>query len=304
MDKICVIGSLNIDLTCRVSNLPLKGQTILADDFEISCGGKGANQAYACARLGGQVSLLGCVGCDDNGNKLIENLNLAGVDISRIKRVGVNTGTAFINVDKEGNNSIVVSQGANRFCTPDYVLENKDIILEAKYVLIQMEIPEDTIKTIKEIAKENDIKLILNPAPIPNVLNRELFEDLFLLIPNETELNGIVLGNVSFDDKVNNILNSGVENVIVTLGEKGAFYKSKYFDENFKAFKVDAVDTVAAGDCFCGALAVGLSEGKSFKDSIMLASASAALAVSKKGAQVSIPSREEVDYFLENIEKK
>lgn len=303
MNKICVIGSLNIDLTCNVENLPKKGETILADDFVVNCGGKGANQAYSAAKLNGNVVMLGCVGNDEYGDLLLKNLSQVNVDVSRIKKVHANTGTAFINVDKDGHNSIVVSQGANKYCLPEYILENLDVIKESSYILVQMEIPFETIELLKDIAVQNNIKFILNPAPIPKVVNNTLFDGTYLLIPNETELSGITSSGLDLDKKIEEVLNKGVENLIVTLGERGAIYKNKDLNVQVKAFKVEAIDTVAAGDCFCGALTVALSEGKNFENAIKFASASSGIAVTRNGAQASIPSREEVDYFLKNMEE-
>lgn len=298
-DKILVVGSLNMDLTVKLNHIPKIGETILANSLEFNCGGKGANQAYACAKLGSDVVMLGCVGDDSYGKILIENLSSIGVDTSRILKTAKNTGMAFINVDNEGNNNIVVSSGANMDCSIDYIENNIDVFDECKYVLLQFEIPLLTIKRIIEIACDKGVKVILNPAPVPSNINSLLYKGIDYITPNEHELNSLVKEGESMKEKVSILLNS-VKNVVVTLGDKGVYFSNSNELIIKSAFEVKSIDTVAAGDCFNGAFVHALALGKNYNDALEFASGAAAISVTRSGAQSSIPSFEEVNSFLRN----
>lgn len=302
MDKknIVVIGSLNMDWVIPVNHTPVEGETILADGYTEVPGGKGANQACAAGKLKGNVSMLGLVGDDDIGDKLINNLKLVNVDVSRIeKSENINSGLALINVNSKGNNSIVVLPGANGRCDIKYIEKNIDIIEKSDIVLLQMEIPIETVEYVITVSKNLKKQVILNPAPAPDSLTDEVLRNIDILTPNETELEKISGKNVkTVEDAIEaskSLLSRGVKNIIATLGEKGALLVNKDEVKEFKALKVDAVDTTAAGDSFNGAMAVYLSEGHTISEAIEFANKVSSIAVTRKGAQTSIPERSEIE---------
>ena len=302
MDKknIVVIGSLNMDWVIPVNHTPVEGETILADGYTEVPGGKGANQACAAGKLKGNVSMLGLVGDDDIGDKLINNLKLVNVDVSRIeKSENINSGLALINVNSKGNNSIVVLPGANGRCDIKYIEKNIDIIEKSDIVLLQMEIPIETVEYVITVSKNLKKQVILNPAPAPDSLSDEVLRNIDILTPNETELEKISGKNVkTVEDAIEaskSLLSRGVKNIIATLGEKGALLVNKDEVKEFKALKVDAVDTTAAGDSFNGAMAVYLSEGHTISEAIEFANKVSSIAVTRKGAQTSIPERSEIE---------
>lgn len=302
MDKknIVVIGSLNMDWVIPVNHTPVEGETILADGYTEVPGGKGANQACAAGKLKGNVSMLGLVGDDDIGDKLINNLKLVNVDVSRIeKSENINSGLALINVNSKGNNSIVVLPGANGRCDIKYIEKNIDIIEKSDIVLLQMEIPIETVEYVITVSKNLKKQVILNPAPAPDSLTDEVLRNIDILTPNETELEKISGKSVkTVEDAIEaskSLLSRGVKNIIATLGEKGALLVNKDEVKEFKALKVDAVDTTAAGDSFNGAVAVYLSEGHTISEAIEFANKVSSIAVTRKGAQTSIPERSEIE---------
>lgn len=302
MDKknIVVIGSLNMDWVIPVNHTPVEGETILADGYTEVPGGKGANQACAAGKLKGNVSMLGLVGDDEIGDKLINNLKLVNVDVSRIeKSENINSGLALINVNSKGNNSIVVLPGANGRCDIKYIEKNIDIIEKSDIVLLQMEIPIETVEYVITVSKNLKKQVILNPAPAPDSLTDEVLRNIDILTPNETELEKISGKNVkTVEDAIEaskSLLSRGVKNIIATLGEKGALLVNKDEVKEFKALKVDAVDTTAAGDSFNGAVAVYLSEGHTISEAIEFANKVSSIAVTRKGAQTSIPERSEIE---------
>lgn len=302
MDKknIVVIGSLNMDWVIPVNHTPVEGETILADGYTEVPGGKGANQACAAGKLKGNVSMLGLVGDDEIGDKLINNLKLVNVDVSRIKKSeNINSGLALINVNSKGNNSIVVLPGANGRCDIKYIEKNIDIIEKSDIVLLQMEIPIETVEYVITVSKNLKKQVILNPAPAPDSLTDEVLRNIDILTPNETELEKISGKNVkTVEDAIEaskSLLSRGVKNIIATLGEKGALLVNKDEVKEFKALKVDAVDTTAAGDSFNGAMAVYLSEGHTISEAIEFANKVSSIAVTRKGAQTSIPERSEIE---------
>lgn len=302
MDKknIVVIGSLNMDWVIPVNHTPVEGETILADGYTEVPGGKGANQACAAGKLKGNVSMLGLVGDDEIGDKLINNLKLVNVDVSRIeKSENINSGLALINVNSKGNNSIVVLPGANGKCDIKYIEKNIDIIEKSDIVLLQMEIPVETVEYVIAVSKNLKKQVILNPAPAPDSLSDEVLRNIDILTPNETELEKISGKSVkTVEDAVEaskSLLSRGVKNIIATLGEKGALLVNKDEVKEFKALKVEAVDTTAAGDSFNGAIAVYLSEGHTINEAIEFANKVSSIAVTRKGAQTSIPERSEIE---------
>ncbi|NLL75636.1 MAG: ribokinase [Clostridiales bacterium] len=305
--KILVIGSLNVDMVIEMKNMPLVGETVLGTQLTYIPGGKGANQACAVGKLGGDVKMLGCVGEDEFGDIQKDNLSACGVDTSYFKRSKTKkTGTASIYVDERGNNSIVVVAGANQECDISYLREHDDIIKECDYVILQMEIPYDAIFYAVNRAKELGKTVILNPAPAPEKLPDEILAKLDYITPNETELMKLCgRDGAQIDDFIEGakmLLQKGVKNVLVTLGERGALLVNANMAEVFPTRKVVSVDTTAAGDCFNGAFAVALAEGRSQKEAIVFANVSSSIAVTRNGAQTSIPRREETDELLKNMD--
>lgn len=312
MGDILVIGSMNVDMTIRVKELPKTGETILARDLSFGLGGKGANQAMAAARLGGKVRMLGCVGDDDFGRKHTQALREAGVDVSDIKTDRtISTGSAFICVEENGGNCIVVSQGANLSCDEDYIKSKREVIRSAGIVLAQMEIPQKALyRAILDVRAARG-KVILNPAPAPEHIPDEIYRGLDYLTPNETELmklcgmegefSGGTWDGQAIQEGARRLLDKGVGTVIVTLGEKGCGVFRKGHAAWFPAKQVRAVDTTAAGDCFNAALAVALAEGRTEQEAVEFAICASSIAVTRAGAQESLPSRREVEAREETL---
>ena len=301
--QILIIGSLNMDIVVGMKRMPLRGETVLGSSLSYVPGGKGANQAYAAGKLSGKAVMLGCVGADEVGRRLIENLNESGTDTGNIDQVdGVPSGTASIFVDEQGNNSIVVVAGTNACCDIAYLKKNEPLFQKSDYIIFQMEIPYDAVFFGIQKAAEYGKTVILNPAPAPDELPEAIFPMIDFLTPNETEL--LKLGGLKDLTEENvrlaahRFIRSGVKNVLVTLGDKGVLLVNKDREQIFPARKVEAVDTTAAGDCFNGALAVGLSEGMDMDHAIRFANIASSIAVTRKGAQNSIPTRAEVDSLL------
>ena len=304
--KVLVIGSMNVDMTIRVKELPKAGETILAGNLSFGLGGKGANQAMAAARLGGRVGMLGCVGDDDFGRKQIQALGNAGVDVSDIRTdTAASTGSAFICVAENGGNCIVVSQGANLSCDEAYIRSKREIIRAADLVLAQMEIPEKALYQAIREARAAQRRVILNPAPAPEDIPDEVYRGVDYLTPNETELmklcgmegelSGTAADKQAIQEGARRLLERGVRTVIVTLGEKGCGVFKKGHTDWFAAKQVQALDTTAAGGCFNGALAVALSEGRTEREAVEFAISASAIAVTRRGAQESLPLRGEVE---------
>lgn len=298
--KILVIGSLNMDMVIPIEQMPLKGETILGGNITHIPGGKGANQACAVGKLGGDVVMLGCVGDDQFGKDLCENLMRAGVDVSHVGKVEqVPTGIAVILVDAEGSNSIVVAPGTNSKCDVQYLKDYDEILKDCDFVIFQMEIPKDAIWYGIFRAKELGKTVILNPAPVPEFIPEEILQKIDYITPNEVEavkLAGLEGDSLEvIEEAAGRLLQKGIVNVLVTLGSRGVMLMKEGYCEVFPARKVDAVDTTAAGDCFNGAFAVGLAEGMAVEEAIAFGNLASSIAVTRKGAQSSIPARSEVD---------
>lgn len=300
MKNICVIGSLNMDLVVNVDTMPKPGQTIIGSNFKEVPGGKGANQAVAMARLNGNVSMIGKVGEDGFGQTLINSLKNDKVDTTYIKTTKGATGVALITVDKNAQNSIVVSPGANFEVKEEDIDNNIEAIKNSDIVVLQLETPLNTIKYALNKAKELNKYTILNPAPAVK-LDDEIIKNVDLLTPNETELEIISGVNIETEEDIQKaaqiMIEKGVKELIVTLGSKGSLYINKEKSIFKKAYKVEAVDTTAAGDSYTGALAVALSQDKSIEDAMDFASKVGALSVLKEGAQSSLPTLEDVKNF-------
>ena len=304
MKKILVIGSLNVDLVTNVDHMPVVGETIMGSDAVVNAGGKGANQACALGKLGASVTMLGAVGKDSYAEIQKKSLGDAGVDISRlICKDGVSTGIALIAVDKNGDNSIIVAPGANATLSPKDIDDNIDLLKESDIVIFQLEIPLETAVYAARRAKEFNKKVILDPAPVPKEFPEEFYRYIDLIKPNETELGmltGIENAEQHLEEAVEVLRKKGVKDVLVTLGEKGV-----YLDEYEKgviripSHKVQAVDTTAAGDSFTAALAIMMAEGKSLQEAAEFANSVSAIVVTRKGAQCSIPTLEEVKNFIQ-----
>ena len=305
--RILIIGSLNMDLAIEMKRMPVAGETVLGMKLDYIPGGKGANQACAAARLGGNVKMLGCIGADEFGEVLKKNLMTCGVNVSNLKRSDrKSTGIASIYVDGQGNNTIVVVPGANMECDVGYLREYDNVLQQSDYVILQMEIPQEAICYAVGRAKELGKTVILNPAPALDSLPDAIWEKLDYITPNETELmklskkEGNCLGDFIEGAKV--LLDKGVKNVLVTMGEKGALLVNENLSEVFPARKVIPVDTTAAGDCFNGAFVVALAEGKEEQEAVRFANTASSIAVTRNGAQTSIPDREETNRVLAEMD--
>jgi len=288
-----------MDLVVEVEVQPSPGDTVLGGDVKTFPGGKGANQAAAAARAGADVTMLGCVGTDGYGGELKDALGNAGVNTSLITEVSGSSGLAFITVDNGGENMIVVSSGANRQLSPELLKEEhfEDVGL----VLMQLEVPLEIVREAAQMAQQRNIPVLLNAAPA-QPLDDSLLKMLDILIVNEGE--AALLSGVSVNDDeslkkaAKHLLETGVKTVIVTLGGDGVVYINADSIERLYAHKVEVVDTTAAGDAFCGALATALAESKSLTEAVAFANATGALTTTMPGAQPSLPTRAEIDAFL------
>jgi ribokinase len=299
---ITVIGSLNMDLVTYVTRLPQTGETIIGKDFKQAPGGKGANQADAIAKLGVPVRMLGGIGADAIGEALLASLHQDGVNIAQIVRFEeVSTGIATITVADDGANCIVVTPGANYRFLAENIQNYQADLNDSDIIVTQLEIPLETVQYSLQLAKKLGKTTILNPAPALE-LDDELLSCADLLIPNETELESLsglpVRNEAEIIAAAQTMIKRGVKAVIVTVGAKGCVYVNSEHSRIYEAYQVNAVDTTAAGDSFIGGLAVALSEGKQIEEAISFAMAVAALTVTKKGAQSSLPYLDEVEEFL------
>jgi len=302
MKKIVVIGSSNVDLIMKMEHIPGKGETVTDADFFQVYGGKGANQAVAAARAGGNVAFVTCVGEDAYTPQMVRSYKNENIDTRFVfQESGIASGYALIMIGGDGDNCISVAPGANYLLTPQKIDEALPVIDEAAMIVMQYEIPEETIKYVIDLANLKMIPVLWNCAPA------RAFDSLYIpkiniLVLNEVEagfLAGIPVENeADAENAAQKLVDSGVEKVIITLGSKGAFVVTKTEKVMIPAFKVDAVDTTAAGDTFCGTFAVAQAEEKSLKDSLLFASAAAAISVTRMGAQPSAPTRDEIDKFL------
>lgn len=296
--KIVVIGSTNTDMVIKTGHLPTPGETILGGEFFMNPGGKGANQAVAASRLGGDVDFISKTGNDIFGEQSVENLRREGVNTENMIVDPENpSGVALITVDSKAENCIVVAPGANTTLKPDDIDKAIKRIGIAEIVLLQLEIPIETVEYAAQIAYRNNKKVILNPAPAQK-LSDSILKTIHILTPNETEaeiLTGIKVTNSDTAEKAAQILKKkGVEIVIITMGANGAFIRTDSLSELIPAPEVKAVDTTAAGDAFNGALAVAVSEGFNIREAVQFANKAGSIAVTRPGAQASTPYRREV----------
>lgn len=297
---IVVVGSTNTDMVIKAAHLPQPGETVLGGQFFMFPGGKGANQAVAAARMGGQVTLVANTGNDIFGKQSISGFRQEEIDTTYIGRDPEHpSGVALIGIDRHGENSILVAPGANAALTEADVDRAAGAIQAADVVLVQLEIPLPTVLHLVKRCAEWGRRLILNPAPA-HPLSADFYAGLFAITPNETEtelLTGVrVTDEASAQRAAEVLLNRGVENVIITLGAKGAFLHNRAGSTTITAPVVEAVDTTAAGDVFNGALAVGVAEGIPLAEAVSVACRAAALSVTRMGAQASAPYRHELHF--------
>ena len=298
MSRILVIGSSNTDMVIKTEKLPAPGETILGGKFLMNPGGKGANQAVAAARLGGKVTFITKRGNDLFGNQAVGLLMREGIHTQYIvKDMELPSGVALITVDSTGENSIVVAPGANGNLLQEDIPESVFETTKYEILLLQLEIPINTVEYSAVAASEKGIKVILNPAPA-HKLSDNLLIHTWLITPNETEaeiITGVKITDIPSAEKAAEIImKRGVKNVIITLGEVGAYIKSENFTGLIPGIKVIPVDTTAAGDVFNGALAVALSEGKALNEAVVFANKAASISVTRMGAQASAPYRNEI----------
>ncbi|MEI2469457.1 ribokinase [Peribacillus frigoritolerans] len=293
MIRIAVVGSSSMDLVVTSAKRPMAGETVLGESFITVPGGKGANQAVAAARLGAEVSMVGCVGDDVYGEIILDNLKKNHVNTKYVEPVtGSASGTAHITLS-EGDNSIIVVKGANDFITPEYVEKAKKVIEESDIVLVQQEIPEETVEYLADLCNMLQKRLLLNPAPARK-LSEAVIQQASFLTPNEHEFEILFNGR----DRTE-VLTEYPNKLFITEGKNGVRYFDGHEEKVVPSFEVEAVDTTGAGDTFNAAFAVAVAEGKSFNESLLFANRAASISVTKLGAQGGMPQRVEVERGFE-----
>lgn len=300
MNKIVVIGSSNTDMVVRSERLPRPGESVIGGGFMMAGGGKGANQAVAVARMGHRVIFAAAVGNDMFGDAAVAAYQRFGIDTTYIVRKDTPSGVALIMVDSAAQNSISVALGANNCLTIEDVMPALEQVESGDIVLLQLEIPMETVDACVAVAAAKGARVVLNPAPAATVSEHTLSK-LYLITPNQTEaqtLTGVDVTDIASAELAAQVLVSrGVERVVITMGGSGAFIYQNGKGELIPAHKVAAVDTTAAGDVYNGALCAALAEGQSLQDALKFATKASAISVTRVGAQPSVPTREEVDNF-------
>ena len=299
---ITILGSLNMDLIIRVPQFAQPGETIHGDDFRTACGGKGANQAYAAAKSGGEVALIGSVGNDDFGTAMLINLQSVGVDTRQIEiSQTAPSGVALITVDQSAQNTIVVAAGANHTVTAEPVQRAATLIEQSQAAITQLETTMGAVEAFLSLARKAGVLTVLNPAPYA-ALSDTILGLCDYIVPNENEaskLTGIAVTDIDSAQAAAAALKArGAKQVLVTLGANGVWVDADAFRGHIPSFKVKAVDTTAAGDTFIGAFVVRLCEGASVAEAARFGCAAAAIAVTRMGAQPSVPDRAEIDQLL------
>ncbi|WP_048956650.1 ribokinase [Enterobacter bugandensis] len=300
--NLVVLGSINADHILNLETFPTPGETVTGNQYQVAFGGKGANQAVAAGRSGANIAFIACTGDDDTGERVRKQLASDNIDTAPVSVVeGESTGVALIFVNAEGENVIGIHAGANAALMTERVEAQRGIIAGAEALLMQLESPVESVLTAAKIAHENHTTVVLNPAPA-RVLSDELLALVDIITPNETEaekLTGIRVENDNDAARAAKVLHAkGIGTVIITLGSRGVWASVNGEGRRVPGFKVKAIDTIAAGDTFNGALVTALLEGKAMDDAIRFAHAAAAIAVTRKGAQPSVPWRKEIDEFL------
>ena len=294
MIKIAVIGSASMDLVVTSPKRPVAGETVLGNSFNTVPGGKGANQAVAAARLGADVSMIGCVGDDFYGEIILSNLRENKVCTDYVEPVtGAVSGTAHITL-AEGDNSIIVVKGANDYITPEYVENARQVIEDADLIMVQQEIPEETVAYLADLSEQLGKRLLLNPAPARKISERVIRQAAFLT-PNEHEFE-ILFGGMNLSE----VLAEFPNKLFITEGKNGVRYFDGMQEKVIPSFPGEAVDTTGAGDTFNAAFAVAVAEGKNYDEALLFANRAASLSVTKFGAQGGMPTREEVERSLEH----
>jgi ribokinase len=301
--NITVIGSSNVDFLIKTDRLPRVGETITDGVFMQTYGGKGANQALSASRAGGKVTFISSLGTDDYAEAKVRKFTAEGIDTRFMyRKKEAATGAALVMLDREGNNYLSVAPGANYLLTPTDIDAALNVLLDSKIIVLQMEIPWETTEYIFRLARKYELRIQFNLAPF-RPFDEKVLKDTWVLAVNETEAEGITGLQVVTDEDVRNaarkLVDLGAEHVIITLGAKGAVAATRDQFLMVPAFSVDSVDTTAAGDVFCGSLAIALTEGRKMPDALRFAAAASAISVTRLGAQPSIPHREEIDMFLE-----
>ncbi|MFB5746933.1 ribokinase [Cedecea sp. S5-13] len=301
--KLVVLGSINADHILNLEHFPTPGETVTGQGYQVAFGGKGANQAVAAGRSGADIAFIACVGDDDTGSRVCKQLASDNIDTSPISTIKDEaTGVALIFVNSAGENVIGIHAGANAALTPGLVEAEQQKIAEASALLMQLESPLESVLAAAKIAHQHQTKVILNPAPACE-LSDELLALLDMITPNETEAEKLTGVRVESDEdaaKAAEVLHGkGIDTVIITLGSRGVWLSENGSGKRVPGFKVKAVDTIAAGDTFNGALVTALLEDKPMEDAVRFAHAAAAIAVTRKGAQPSVPWRQEIDEFLQ-----
>ncbi|MDH0672353.1 ribokinase [Enterobacter hormaechei] len=300
--NLVVLGSINADHILNLETFPTPGETVTGNQYQVAFGGKGANQAVAAGRSGANIAFIACTGDDDTGERVRKQLASDNIDIAPVSVVaGESTGVALIFVNAEGENVIGIHAGANAALTTERVEVQRGIIAGAEALLMQLESPVESVLAAAKIAHENHTSVVLNPAPA-RVLSDELLALVDIITPNETEAEKLTGIRVENDDDAARaalaLHDKGIGTVIITLGSRGVWASVNGEGRRVPGFKVKAIDTIAAGDTFNGALVTALLEGKAMDDAIRFAHAAAAIAVTRKGAQPSVPWRKEIDEFL------
>ncbi|WP_370977778.1 ribokinase [Enterobacter ludwigii] len=300
--NLVVLGSINADHILNLESFPTPGETVTGNQYQVAFGGKGANQAVAAGRSGAKIAFIACTGDDDTGERVRKQLASDNIDIAPVSVVeGESTGVALIFVNAEGENVIGIHAGANAALTTERVNAQREIIANAEALLMQLESPVESVLAAAEIAHQNHTTVVLNPAPA-RVLSDELLALVDIITPNETEAEKLTGVRVENDDdaaRAAKVLHDkGIGTVIITLGSRGVWASVNGEGRRVPGFKVKAIDTIAAGDTFNGSLVTALLEGKRMDDAIRFAHAAAAIAVTRKGAQPSVPWRKEIDEFL------
>ncbi|MFP1826463.1 ribokinase [Lonsdalea quercina] len=304
--KLVVLGSINADHILNLTQFPLPGETVIGKHYHVAFGGKGANQAVAAGRCGADIVFIACVGADDIGQRIRQQLAEDRVDISAVETVsGQTTGVALIWVNDDAENMIAIHSGANAALSPSVMARFQQKIAEASALLMQLESPLETVMAAAALARRHGTRVILNPAPARS-LPDELLTQVDMITPNETEAQHLTGIRVETEDDARRaaqvLHDKGVSSVIITLGRRGAWVSEQGRGRLIPGFQVEAVDTIAAGDTFNGALLTALLEEKPMLEAVRFAHAAAAIAVTRRGGQPSVPWRNEVEAFLQEQE--
>jgi len=304
--KLAVLGSINADHILNLTHFPRPGETVIGKQYQVAFGGKGANQAVAAGRSGADIAFIACVGDDDTGERIRQQLMNDRIDISPIEAVpGESTGVALIFVNGDGENTIGIHAGANAALTPVRVEQHQQVIADASALLMQLESPLESVLSAARIAHQHQTQVILNPAPA-TALSDELLSLVDMITPNETEaqiLTGVAVNSDEDAARAAAVLHEkGIRTVLITLGSRGVWLSEQGEGQRIPGFRVEAVDTIAAGDTFNGALITALLEQRPMAEAVRFAHAAAAIAVTRHGAQPSVPWREEIDRFLQQQE--